>query len=134
MLIVDILDHAALFQVGGPQTPGQSAILFPQPLLIDEHGKAFFKAELTGFGGFQLRAEGVGDSVQFHGVKFLDGLLIQHRDSFLPALLHQLGGRIVVQRSAQVFMARARPRGAPTASESSTSWRSSERFRIDFRL
>ena len=78
MLVIDIFDHAAFFQVGGSQTPCQRPILFPQPLLIDQQGKAFFEAELAGFGGFQLSAEGVGDSVQFHGVKFFDGLLVQH--------------------------------------------------------
>jgi hypothetical protein len=35
------------------------------------------------FGGFQLRAEGVGESVQFHGMQFFDRLLIQHVGSFL---------------------------------------------------
>jgi hypothetical protein len=83
MLVIDILDDAAFFQVSGAQAPRQSAILFPEPLLIHEHGKAFFEAELGGFGGFQLRAEGVGDSVQFHGVKFIDGLLVQHGTFFL---------------------------------------------------
>jgi len=62
--------------VGGSQAPCQGAVLLPKPLLINEQREAFFEAELAGFGGFQLRAEGVGDSVQFHGVKFLDGLLV----------------------------------------------------------
>lgn len=39
MLISDILDHAALFEVGGSQTQLQGAILSPQPLLIDDQGK-----------------------------------------------------------------------------------------------
>ena len=30
----------------------------------------------------QLSAEGIGQSVQFHGVQFLDGLLVQHVGSF----------------------------------------------------
>jgi hypothetical protein len=36
--------------------------------LIDEHRKALLEAELAGLGGFQLRTEGIGHSVQFHGV------------------------------------------------------------------
>ena len=85
MLVIDILDHAALFQVGGSEAPRQSAVLFPEPLLIDDQGKAFFEAQLTGFGGFQLRTESVGESMQFHRMKFVDGLLIQHM-SFLSSL------------------------------------------------
>src|SRR3954452_8697044 len=78
MLVIDIFDYAALFHVGGSQTPRQRTILFPKPLLIDEQRKACFEAQMAGFRGFQLSAEGVGDSVQFHGVKFVDGLLVQH--------------------------------------------------------
>jgi hypothetical protein len=62
--------------VGGSQAPRQGAVLFPKPLLIHQQRKAFFEAELGGFGGFQLSAESIGNSVQFHGVKFLDGLLV----------------------------------------------------------
>ena len=83
MLVIDIFDDATFFQVGGAQTPSQGAVFFPQPLLIDEQRKAFLEAELSGFGGFQLSAESVGDSVQFQGVKFLDSLLIQHKSFFL---------------------------------------------------
>jgi hypothetical protein len=36
--------------------------------LIDVHGEAFLEAELAGIGGFQLRTEGIGHSMQFHGV------------------------------------------------------------------
>src|ERR1041384_3897134 len=63
------------------QAPGQGAVLFPKPLVIDEQREAFFEAELTGFGGFQLSAEGIGDSVQFHRVKLFHRLLVQHIDS-----------------------------------------------------
>jgi len=62
--------------VSGSQTPRQGAIFLPQPLLIHQQPKAFFKAELAGFGGFQLRAEGVDEAVQFHGMQFVEGLLI----------------------------------------------------------
>jgi hypothetical protein len=34
------------------QTARQSAILFPEPLLIDEHREAHLKAELAGIGRF----------------------------------------------------------------------------------
>jgi hypothetical protein len=52
--------------MSGAQAPCQSAVLFPQPLLIDQQCKALFEAEQAGFGGFQLCTEGVSDSVQFH--------------------------------------------------------------------
>src|SRR5215475_166769 len=78
MLVIDILHYAALFQVSGSQTARQGAVLFPQPLLIDDQREAFLEAELAGFGGFQLSAEGVGQSVQFHGMQFLNGLLVEH--------------------------------------------------------
>jgi len=83
MLVIDILDHAAFLQVSGAEAPRQGAILFPQPLLVHQQGETFFEAELAGFGGFHLRTEGVGESVQFQGVQFFDGLLIQHVGSFL---------------------------------------------------
>ena len=133
MLIIDILDHAPFFQVGGSQTPGQCAILFPQPLLIDQQRKAFFEAELAGVGGFQLCAEGVGHSVQFHGVKFLDGLLIQHCE-FLSVMSRATAPAWWADRSTAVRAGFHGEGRARTASGSSTSWRSSERFRIDFRL
>lgn len=66
MLVIDIFDHATLFQPGRLQTARQSAILFPEPLLIDEHREALLEAELTGIGRLDLRAEGVRHSVQFH--------------------------------------------------------------------
>ena len=83
MLVIDILDHAAFFQVGASQTPRQRAVLLPKPLLVDQQCEALFEGELAGFGGFQLSAERIGDSVQFHGMKFVDSLLVQHVGSFL---------------------------------------------------
>jgi len=68
MLIIDIFDDSARFQPGRLQASRQCTILFPQPLLIDEHGEALLEAELAGIGGFELRTEGAGHSVQFHGV------------------------------------------------------------------
>ncbi len=68
MLVIAIFDDAALFEPGGLQAASQSPVLFPEPLLIDEHGEAFLEAELAGIGGLDLRPEGVGHSVQFHGV------------------------------------------------------------------
>jgi hypothetical protein len=50
------------------KTARQSAILFPEPLLIDEQGETLLEAKLTGIGRLDLRAEGVRHSVQFHGV------------------------------------------------------------------
>jgi hypothetical protein len=47
-------------------------------LLIDEESKTFFEAELAGVGGFQLGVEGLSHSVQFHGLKFFNGLVVQH--------------------------------------------------------
>src|SRR4030081_2467896 len=61
-----------------PETAGQRLVLLPQPLLIDEHAHALFEAELAHIGGFQLSAEGVGHSVQFHGVQLLNRWLVQH--------------------------------------------------------
>jgi hypothetical protein len=46
--------------------------------LIDEQSKTFFKTELVRVGGFHLRTEGIGQTVQFHGNQFLHGGLIQH--------------------------------------------------------
>jgi hypothetical protein len=63
MLIIDVFDNAALLQPGGLETPGKSAIFFPEPLLTDEHREALFEAELRGIRGFDLRAEGVSHSV-----------------------------------------------------------------------
>jgi hypothetical protein len=57
-----------LFQLGTAQPAPQGPILFPQPLLIDQQGKTFFKTELVRLGGFQLSAEGIGHPVHFHGV------------------------------------------------------------------
>jgi hypothetical protein len=76
MLVIDIFDDAEFFQMGGSQTPRQGAVLFPQPLLIHQQREAFFEAELAGFGGFQLCTEGIGESMQFHGVQFIEGLLV----------------------------------------------------------
>ena len=82
MLIIDVFDHATLFQPGRLQTARQSAILFPEPLLIDEHRETLLKAELAGIGRLDLCAEGVRHSVQFHRVKFFNGGLIQHDGPF----------------------------------------------------
>ena len=68
MLVIDVFDDTALFQPGRLQTARQGAILFPEPLLIDEQGEALLEAELAGIGRLDLRAEGVRHSVQFHGV------------------------------------------------------------------
>ena len=57
VLVIDILDHAALLQARRSQASRQGAVLFPKPLLIDEQREAFLEAELTGFGSFQLGAE-----------------------------------------------------------------------------
>jgi len=68
MLIVDVFHHSALFQTSRLQTPRQCAILFPEPLLIDEQRIALLEAELARVGCLDLCAEGIGHSVQFHGV------------------------------------------------------------------
>jgi hypothetical protein len=106
MLVIDILDDAAFLQVGESEPPSQSPVLFPEPLLIHQQAEAFFEAELAGIGGFQLRVEGIGHSVQFHGVEFFNRLLIQHVGFLFCKiwLLHQGGARIVVMWAAQVFM------------------------------
>ena len=57
-----------VFDVRGAQPPRQSAILFPEPLLIDEQGETLLEAKLTGIGRLDLRAERVRHSVQLHGV------------------------------------------------------------------
>src|SRR5712691_1501275 len=82
VLVIDVLDYAAFLQVSRSQTTCQSTVLFPEPLLIDQQSQAFLKAELARIRGFQLSAEGIRHSVQFHGVKFFNRLLIQHADSF----------------------------------------------------
>src|SRR5437764_2300762 len=104
MLVIDIFDHATFFQPGRLQAPRQRTILSPKPLLIDEHRKAFLEAELAGIGGFQLRMEGIGHSVQFHGLKFFNRWLVQH-GSFLKWLLQQRCRRIVVIGATHVLMA-----------------------------
>jgi hypothetical protein len=68
MLIVDIFHDAAFLQAGRAKAVGECAVLFPQPLLVDEQAKALLEGELTHVGVFQLSAEGVGHSVQFHDV------------------------------------------------------------------
>ena len=41
MLIIDILDDASFFQVGGSQPSRQRPVFLPKPLLVHQHGKAF---------------------------------------------------------------------------------------------
>src|SRR6476646_6889262 len=64
------------------QPPGQSAVLFPQPLLIDEQRKALLESELACSSAFQLCPECFRHSVQFHRIQFLYGGLVQHVESF----------------------------------------------------
>src|SRR6266571_7192871 len=109
MLVVDVLDYAALFQPRYLQSPRQRAVLLPEPLVIDEHPKTLLEAELAQVGGFQLRAEGIRHSVQFHGVQFLDRGLIQHVRFLLKIVwgsLQQRRGRIVVGSATDVFVPR----------------------------
>src|SRR6266704_1036226 len=78
MLIVDIFDDAAFLQAGRAKTMRECAVLFPQPLLVDEQAEALLEGKLAHVGVFQLSAEGIGHSVQFHGVQFLDRRLVEH--------------------------------------------------------
>jgi hypothetical protein len=68
MLVVDIFDDRALFQLGHLQATLQSPILLPQPLLIDQQPKTLFEAELMRLGSFELSSEGIGHTVEFHGL------------------------------------------------------------------
>jgi hypothetical protein len=68
MLVIDVFDDSAFFQPGRLQAPCERAIFLPEPLLLDEQCEALLEAELAGIGGFQLCTEGIGHSVQFHGV------------------------------------------------------------------
>src|ERR1700739_2859429 len=86
MLVIDILDDAALLQVGEAEPPRQGAILSPEPLLIHQQSKTFFEAALAGIGGLQLSVKGVSHAMQFHIVEFFNRLLIQHVGSFLQDL------------------------------------------------
>src|SRR5580692_5299816 len=85
VLVIDVLDYAALLQVSGSQASCQGPVLFPEPLLIHQQRKTFFEAELAGLCSFQLCAEGVRHPMQLHNVKFLYRWLIQHTDSFPTA-------------------------------------------------
>jgi hypothetical protein len=58
LLVVGTFDHGALFQLGRARRRPQVPILFPQPLVIDQQGKALFNTESVRLGGFELRAEG----------------------------------------------------------------------------
>jgi hypothetical protein len=78
VLVVDVFDNATFFQAGRAKTVGQCAILFPQPLLVDEQTKALLESELAHVGVFQLSAEGIGHPVQFHRVQFFNRWLVQH--------------------------------------------------------
>src|SRR3954467_6045037 len=80
MLVIDVFDDTAFFQFCKTETARQRAILLPEPLLIDQHGKAFLETELAHVGGFQLRAKGIGHAVQLHRVQFFNRRLIQHSD------------------------------------------------------
>jgi hypothetical protein len=91
MLIVDVFHNAALLEFGGAQPPAECAVFLPRPLLIDQHGKSFFKAEVACIGCFQLYAEGIGHAVQFHRLEFLQSGLIQHCD-FLSGNGYSTGG------------------------------------------
>src|SRR5579883_599698 len=83
----------------------QRAVLFPQPLLIDEQRKTLLESELACAGTFQLRPERLSHSVQFHRVQFFYGGLVQHVESFVwDGLLQQSGRRIVIVSAANVFM------------------------------
>jgi len=76
VLVVDILDNATLLQMGRAKAAGQCSILLPQPLLVHEHAKALLESELAHIGVSQLLAEGIGHSVQFHGVQLFDRWLV----------------------------------------------------------
>ena len=76
MLVIDIFDDASFFQLGGTQAPLQCAVLFPEPLLIDQQAESFFEAQLCGVSSFQLCSEGVCHAVQFHRLELVQRGLI----------------------------------------------------------
>src|SRR5437763_14021571 len=82
MLVIDVFDDTAFFEFCKAETARQRAILLPEPLLVDQHSKAFIETELAHVGGFQLRAKGIGHAVQLHRMQFFNRRLIQ-RSGFL---------------------------------------------------
>jgi hypothetical protein len=78
MLVIDIFKDTTFLKVRCSEAPLQGTVLLPQPLLVNQQCEAFFKSEIADFGGLQLCAERIGDSVQFHRVKLIEGLLVQH--------------------------------------------------------
>jgi len=68
VLVVDVLDHSAFFELGQLQPAGECAAFLPGPLPIDQQAEALLEAELAGAGRVDLFPECVGHAVQLHGL------------------------------------------------------------------
>ena len=79
MLIINVLDHAAFFELGQLQPPRESASFLPRPLAVDEQTEPLFETELAGIGRFDLFPECLGHAMQLHNLQFFYSWLIQHR-------------------------------------------------------
>lgn len=79
---VDVLDAGRQLEPGGPQIPLHPGVLLPVPLAIDEQAEALGEAQGIASGLLELFLEGVGHAVEFQGVEFFEGLVVEHARSF----------------------------------------------------
>ena len=75
MAEVDVFDRRRELELSTSQATGQGAVFFPDPLLVDQQAKPFFKAEAGDLGVFLLLAEGVRHAVELHRVELFQSLL-----------------------------------------------------------
>ena len=79
---VDVLDAGRQLEPGGPEVSLHPGVLLPVPLAIDEQAEALGEAQGIAGGALELLPEGVGHAVEFQGVEFFEGLVVEHARSF----------------------------------------------------
>jgi hypothetical protein len=68
---VNIFDRSAVAQFGLGEAASQGAVLSPSPLLIDEQGEAFLKAQFPEVRLLGLGVKGFGHALEAQGVQFI---------------------------------------------------------------
>ncbi len=71
---VDVLDTGGLSESSVFEACGQGAVLFPDPLPLDQHGQAIVKIQVGAVRLLALFFPGFGHTVEFHGVEFFHRL------------------------------------------------------------
>lgn len=77
--VVDVFQRGLKFEFGVLEETFETFVLFPDPLAIDQQGKAFLEREVPEGRLFKLFFKTLGHSDKLHGVKFVKGLFIEHR-------------------------------------------------------